>query len=215
MPTTQDHLWAKRDVDRQITLETLGMYGRPPDYGPMMSMGFLGVIDRVEAENPEFAENMRRYVKLSGDLNLLSTDLIVDPQSDRRLPRNEKPGQLRIVEDRPDGIVAPRCQGGGQYRRLCHMLTLLTVLGEGVSDDAAIWAAVPVSSSGLSLLCGSRPSPASVNRADHPVDAKGEETDQFYVFDDVFIPSEFVFSVATARCSTSTTRAAPTCSGRS
>ena len=48
------------------------MYGRPPDYGPMMSMGFLGVIDRVEAENPEFAENMRGTSSLSGDLNLLA-----------------------------------------------------------------------------------------------------------------------------------------------
>ena len=70
-----------------ITLETLGMYGRPPDYGPLMSMGFLAVIDRVEAENREFADNMRKYVQMSGDLNLLSTDLIADPQSDRRIPQ--------------------------------------------------------------------------------------------------------------------------------
>src|SRR3954447_9622168 len=44
VPTTREHLWAKRDSTRQITLETLGMYGRPPDYGPMMSLGILGVI---------------------------------------------------------------------------------------------------------------------------------------------------------------------------
>ncbi len=195
VPTTQDHLWAKRDSTRQITLETLGMYGRPPDYGPMMSMGFLGIIDRVEAENPGFAENMRKYVKLSGDLNLLSTDLIVDPQSDRRVPRSEKVGQLRIVEDRPDGIVVRGAKSAGSIGALCHMLTLSTVLGEGVSDDAAIWAAVPVNSPGLSLLLREPTIPADVNPTDHPVSSRGEETDQFYVFDDVFIPSEFVFSV--------------------
>ncbi len=195
VPTTQDHLWAKRDSTQQITLETLGMYGRPPDYGPMMSMGFLGIIDLVEAENPGFAENMRKYVKLSGDLNLLSTDLIVDPQSDRRVPRSEKAGQLRIVEDRPDGIVVRGAKSAGSIGALCHMLTLSTVLGEGVSDDAAIWAAVPVNSPGLSLLLREPTIPADVNPTDHPVSSRGEETDQFYVFDDVFIPSEFVFSV--------------------
>ena len=52
VPTTQEHLWAKRESTRTITLETLGMFGRPPDYGPMMAIGFLGVIDRVEAESP-------------------------------------------------------------------------------------------------------------------------------------------------------------------
>ena len=50
----------------------------------MMALGFLATIDRVEQESAEFAENIRHYVNLSGDHNLLSTDLIVDPQSDRR-----------------------------------------------------------------------------------------------------------------------------------
>ncbi|MDX6535031.1 MAG: 4-hydroxyphenylacetate 3-monooxygenase [Gaiellales bacterium] len=195
VPTTKEHLSAKRDSTRRITLETLGMYGRPPDYGPMMSLGFLAVIDRVEAENPEFAENMRKYVTMSGDLNLLSTDLIADPQSDRRIPKNEKPGQLRIVEDRPDGIVVRGAKVAGSIGALCHMLTLSTVLGEGVTDDAAIWAGVPVNSAGLSLVLREPTVPPNPNPGDHPVEARGEETDQIYLFDDVFIPKEFVFSV--------------------
>jgi 4-hydroxyphenylacetate 3-monooxygenase len=195
VPTKREHLWAKRDATRAITLETLGMFGRPPDYGPLMSMGFLAVIDRVEAENREFAENMRRYVQMSGDLNLLSTDLIVDPQSDRRIPRDEKPGQLRIVEDRSDGIVVRGAKVAGSIGAMCHMLTLSTVLGEGVGDDAAIWAAVPTNSPGLSLLLREPTMSANPDPVDHPIDAKGEETDQFYVFDKVFIPNELVFSI--------------------
>ena len=92
VPTTRDHLWAKREAARRTTLETLGMFGRPPDYGPMMALGFLACIDRIEVENREFADNVRHYVKMSSDFNLLSTDLIVDPQSDRRIPRSDKPG---------------------------------------------------------------------------------------------------------------------------
>ena len=65
VPTTRDHLYAKREQIGITTRETLGMFGRPPDYGPGMSLGFLAIIDRVEAESSEFAENMRQFVKMS------------------------------------------------------------------------------------------------------------------------------------------------------
>jgi 4-hydroxyphenylacetate 3-monooxygenase len=197
VPTTKEHLWAKRESTRLITLETLGMYGRPPDYGPMMALGFLATIDRVEAESREFADNIRNYVQLSSDHNLLSTDLIVDPQSDRRIPRDQKPGQLKIVEDRPDGIVLRGAKVAGSIGSLTHFFTLSTVLGEGLDLDAAIWCAVPVNSPGLSLLLR-EPSAREASKQDHPIDAKGEEMDQFILFDDVFIPREYVFSIRNA-----------------
>ena len=100
------------------------MYGRPNDYGAMMALGFLSTIDRIEAENPEFAQNIRDFVKISGDHNLLSTDLIADPQSDKSIPRNERPSQLRIVEDRPDGIVISGAKVAGSIGSLAHFFTL-------------------------------------------------------------------------------------------
>jgi 4-hydroxyphenylacetate 3-monooxygenase/chlorophenol-4-monooxygenase component 2 len=195
VPTTKDHLWAKRETTRLTTLETLGMYGRPPDYGPMMALGFLATIDRVEAESQEFADNIRHFVKLSGDHNLLSTDLIVDPQSDRRIPRNEKPGQLKIVEDRPDGIVLRGAKVAGSLGSITHFFTLSTVLGGGVDLDAAIWCAVPVNSPGLTLILREPTTAANGNAVDHPIDTNGEEMDQFILFEDVFIPREYVFSI--------------------
>ncbi len=195
VPTKREHLWAKRDAGRRITMETLGMFGRPPDYGPMMAMGLLSTIDRIEVENPEFAQNIRDYVQLSGDHNLLSTDLIVDPQSDRRIPRNEKPGQLRIVEDRPDGIVLSGAKVAGSIGALAHFFTLTTVLGEGVSEDAAIWCAVPVNSPGIALLMREPTVRNTGTREDHPLDGNGEEMDQIIMFDEVFIPREYLFSI--------------------
>ena len=53
----------------------------------------------------------------------------------------------------------------------------------------------PTNSPGLSLLLREPTVGANPNPVDHPVDAKGEETDQFYLFDNVFIPNELVFSV--------------------
>lgn len=41
VPTEKQHLYDKRQGIRAVTRETLGMYGRPPDYGPAMALGFL------------------------------------------------------------------------------------------------------------------------------------------------------------------------------
>ena len=195
VPTERDHLYKKRQAIKAITSETLGMYGRPPDYGPAMALGFLGIIDRVERENAEFAQNIRDFVKRSSELNALSTDLILDAQSDRTVPRNDRPGTLRVVEERPDGIVLRGSKVAGSMGALTHFFTLSTVLGSGLGEDAAIWAAVPVNSPGLSLVMREPTIREDANSADHPIDAKGEEMDQLMLFDDVFIPREYVFSL--------------------
>jgi 4-hydroxyphenylacetate 3-monooxygenase len=195
VPTTKDHLYAKRDSVRAVTRETLGVYGRPPDYGPAMALGFMGIIDRVEAENKDRADNIRRFVERAGSLNALSTDLILDGQSDRNIPRNDRPGILRVVNETSEGITLRGHKVAGSMGALSHFFTLSTVLGGGLSEDAAIWAAVPVNSPGLTLVMREPTIKQDTNRADHPLDAQGEEMDQLMLFDDVFLPWEYVFSL--------------------
>lgn len=195
VPTAKQHLYDKRQGVKAVTRETLGMFGRPPDYGPAMALGFLGIIDRVEKENPEFAANIRRFVEKSGNLNALSTDLILDAQSDRTVPRNDRPGTLRVVKETEDGIVLRGSKVAGSMGSLTHFFTLSTVLGKGLGEDAAIWAAIPVSSPGLSLVMREPTIRHDSNRNDHPVDANGEEMDQLILFDDVFVPHEYIFSL--------------------
>lgn len=195
VPTSRDDLFKKREQIGATTRTTLGMFGRPPDYGPGMALGFLGIIDRVERENPEFADNIRRFVQMSGDNNLLSTDLIADAQSDRSVPRNDRPGTLRVVEDRPDGIVLRGSKIAGSSGSLTHFFTLSTTLGEGLGPDAAIWAGVPVNLPGVSLVLREPTIKGPVDPADHPLNAHGEEMDQMIIFDDAFLPREYVFSL--------------------
>ncbi len=195
VPTTRDQLYAKMEQIGVTTRTTLGMFGRPPDYGPAMALGFLGIIDRFEADNPEFAANIRNFVQTSGEMNLLSTDLIADAQSDRSIDRNERPGTLRIVDETPDGIVLRGSKIAGSSGAITHAFTLSTVLGEGLGPDAAIWAAIPVSTPGLSLVLREPTTSSDVSREDHPLNVHGEEMDQMVVFDDVFLPREYCFSV--------------------
>lgn len=195
VPVTKDDLYKKRLANKAITRQTLGMFGRPPDYGPAMALGFLGIIDRVEKENPEFAQNIRNFVAQSGSLNALSTDLILDAQSDRTVPRNDRPGTLRVVKETPDGIVLRGSKVAGSMGALTHFFTLSTVLGGGLAGDAAIWAAIPVNSPGLSLIMREPTIKLDASAEDHPIDSHGEEMDQIMIFDDVFIPREYVFSL--------------------
>ncbi|MEE6179405.1 4-hydroxyphenylacetate 3-hydroxylase N-terminal domain-containing protein [Mycobacterium sp. 050134] len=194
VPTTRDHLLAKKAGTEFITKRTMGVYGRPVDYGAMMALGFLSTIDRIEAENPAFAQNIRNFVTLSADHNLLSTDLIADPQSDKNIPRNERPSQLRIVDESPDGIVLNGAKVAGSMGALGHFFTLSTTLGAGLGADAAIWAAIPVNSPGVALLLREPTANMHSARADHPLDHAGEEMDQIIMFDNVFLPREYVFS---------------------
>lgn len=195
VPTEKQHLYDKRQGIKAVTRETLGMFGRPPDYGPAMALGFLGIIDRVEKENPEFAANIRNFVASSGNLNSLSTDLILDAQSDRTVPRNDRPGTLRVVKETEDGIVLRGSKVAGSMGSLTHFFTLSTVLGKGLGEDAAIWAAIPVNSPGLSLVMREPTIRHDSNRNDHPLDSQGEEMDQLILFDDVFVPHEYIFSL--------------------
>jgi len=195
VPTTREDLDLKRQQIGATTRETLGMFGRPPDYGPAMSLGFLAIIDRVEEESAEFADNIRNFVKMSGEHNLLSTDLIADAQSDRSVPRAERPATLKVVDDRPDGIVLRGSKVAGSAGAITHFFTLSTTLGEGLEPDAAIWAAIPVNLPGLSLVLREPTISGPMSTEDHPLNVHGEELDQIILFDDVFVPREYVFSL--------------------
>lgn len=195
VPRNRDDLVLKREQIGVTGQRTLGMFGRPPEYGPAMSLGFLAIIDRIEKENPAFAENIRRFVDASSRRNLLSTDLIADPQSDRRVPRNERPGTLRVVGETDDSLVLRGSKIAGSSGAISNFFTLSTTLGEGLTPDAAIWAAIPVSLPGVTLVTREPTLHKKQNRVDNPLGVLGEEVDQIILFDDAVLPKDLVFSL--------------------
>lgn len=195
VPRTREDLRLKREQIGATNNRTLGMFGRPPEYGPAMSLGFLAIIDRIEKENPSFAQNIRNFVDTSSRLNLLSTDLIADPQSDRRVPRNERPGTLRVVGETDEGLVLRGSKIAGSSGSISHFFTLSTTLGEGLSPDAAIWAGVPVNLPGVTLLTREPTLHKKQNPIDNPIGVLGEEVDQIILFDDAVLPKDLVFSL--------------------
>src|SRR5262249_28073686 len=101
-PRTVEDLRRRRELGRLSTYHTLGTFGRPPDYGSFNALGLLSVLDRIQAANSEWAENVREFNRWGKRENLLSADIVADVQSDRGIPVSQKPGRLRAVEERPD-----------------------------------------------------------------------------------------------------------------
>ncbi|MFD1708270.1 4-hydroxyphenylacetate 3-hydroxylase N-terminal domain-containing protein [Siminovitchia sediminis] len=196
VPTTLEDLQIKRKMLKANTYESFGVFGRPNDYGPYMALGFLAVIDKIEAEDPQRADNIRKFVEFSQKHNIISADLIVDPQTDRTIPRTERKGQLRIVEERPDGVILQGAKSCGSIAAQAHFVTISTVLSPGLDEDAAIWAAVPINSEGLTIALREPVTRLDNNSFDdHPLDSRvGEEVDGMLIFDNVFLPNELIFS---------------------
>lgn len=195
VPKTKEDLKLRREMLRLSTNHTFGVFGRPNDYGSMMAMGFLSIIDKIEKENPEYAENVRRFIDFSQKHNIMSADLIPDVQTDKNLPSTEKKGVLRVVEDRPDGIVLCGAKPCGSVGVQGHFATVSTATSPNLDPDAALWCAVPINSPGLTLILREPVTSSDSTFEDHPIDSHGEELDNMMIFDHVFIPREYIFSL--------------------
>jgi len=195
VPKTKADLRQRRDMLRLSTYHTLGVFGRPNDYGSMMAMGFLSIVDIIEKENPDSSKTINNFIEFSKQHNIISADLVPEVQSDRTIPPNERPSRLRIVEDRPDGVVLSGAKPAASVAAQGHYVTISSSLSPNLDPDAAIWAAVPLNSEGLTIVLREPVTDPDASFEDHPIDSKGEEIDNLLIFDNVFVPNELLFSV--------------------
>src|SRR5690625_4530377 len=176
IPRTIEDLKERRKLLRLSTFHTLGVFGRPNDYGSMKSMGYLLIIDRIREKNPELADNIERFIDFSKEHNLMSTDLVPNVQSDRTVPSNERPGNLRIVEERPDGVVLQGAKPVGSNAVLSHFVTISTGLSPDLGPNEALWIAVPVNADGLKMILRESTVDSDSSFDDHPIDSLEEES---------------------------------------
>lgn len=195
VPETKEDLKARREMLRLSTYHTLGVFGRPNDYGSMMAMGFLSIVDEIEKENPQSSENIKKFIEFSKKHNIISADLVPEVQSDRTVPPNERPSRLRVVEEHSDGVVLYGAKPCASVAAQGHFVTISSSLSPNLDPDAAIWAAVPVNSEGLTMVLREPVTDPDSSFEDHPIDSFGEEVDNMILFDHVFVPNEFIFSI--------------------
>lgn len=195
VPRTKEDLERRRHLLEFTTDHTLGVFGRPPDYGPTLAMGFLAAAHLIEEPEPEAPEKIKNFIDFGREHNLLSTDLIADAQADRTRPQAENPGRLRCVDERDDGIVVYGSKPAASAGPIGDWGGIATLLSPSMMDpDAMLWAYVPLNAPGITFVPREAVTRPDYDPEDHPIDHRGEETDQMMIFDHVFIPWEHVFS---------------------
>jgi 4-hydroxyphenylacetate 3-monooxygenase len=110
------------------------------------------------------------------------------------VPAGERPGRLRVVEERSDGVVLYGAKPGTSVGVQAHLGIIHTLLSPGIDPEATIFSAVPMNAPGITHVLRepvTRRAPAE----DHPIGVNvGEESDALMIFDRVFVPWELIFT---------------------
>lgn len=194
VPRSAADLERRRGLIEFATDRNLGMYGRAPDYGPTFTLGFLAEEERIEEREPGASEKIQAYIKYATKHNLTSADLVTEAQADRSLPPSQNPGRLRVVEKRDGGVVLYGAKPVASSALQSHITTIGTLLSPGIEERSILWACCPINQEGITLISREPLTQHERDPEDHPLNHLGEEPDTFMIFDNVFVPDEYLFS---------------------
>jgi aromatic ring hydroxylase len=148
------------------------------------------------AGKPEYRERVERYHRYCRDQDLAVAVAQTDVKGDRSLgpSAQEHPDYyLRIVEQRPDGIVVRGAKVHTSVSTNANEIIVLPTRAMRPEDRAyAVAFAIPVATPGLKLIASAHGS-APRDPFEHPISARHKMMETLTVFDDVFVPSDRVF----------------------
>jgi 4-hydroxybutyryl-CoA dehydratase/vinylacetyl-CoA-Delta-isomerase len=151
-------------------------------------------VDR--ARGTRYLERVRRFYAQCRDQDLAMAVAQTDVKGDRGAGPSEQAHPeyyLRIVEERPDGIVVRGAKAHTSVSMNANELIVLPTRAMTERDrEYAVAFAIPVATRGLTLIVspyGGGPATAF----EHPLSSRHRMTETLTVFDNVFVPRERVF----------------------
>ncbi|PWE55831.1 4-hydroxyphenylacetate 3-monooxygenase [Metarhizobium album] len=203
IPRTKEELVDRRKMIEYTSLKTGGTFGRPPDLAPAIAVGLYAYLPTfkkkkslIDGIDPDFAENIERYVEYGRENNLTASESLAGPQSDRSSPKASEASLLKVKSVEKDGIRIYGAKTVGSIAAQAKEI-FFTNLG-GIQEtpaDACIWGSIPVNSEGIKLISREMVSQPGSEKFDHPIASMGEEADQFIIFDNVFVPKDRIFNL--------------------
>ncbi|HEY7066247.1 MAG TPA: 4-hydroxyphenylacetate 3-hydroxylase N-terminal domain-containing protein [Chloroflexota bacterium] len=190
LPESSDDLVRKREMIAYLARHTGGVVGRLPEYIANVVMGLYDVRGTLGAEDPAFAANAARYFAYCRERDLCVSLGFVDPQRDRSRPTSDFEF-LRVVDERPDGVVVRGAKGVATLAPYANEFVCLTLPRDGMGPDDVIHFAMPIATPGLKIICREPLAPSHAE--EHPIAARYDEMDAWVVLDDVLVPHERVF----------------------
>jgi 4-hydroxyphenylacetate 3-monooxygenase len=193
LPKNYDDLIKRRDNTAIWAKESLGMFGRFPDFCAAIIVGMYDARDEMAKIDPRYKANIENYLKYAAENDLSLSHGLHDPAMDKSKRPKEDPDRcMRIVEEREDGIIVR----GARFVTLGPLTDEVVIAPtQTLQEDEpefGLWFAMPVCAPGIKQICRE---PFSINRdvRDHPLSTRFDEQDVVMIFDDVFVPWERVF----------------------
>lgn len=159
----------------------------------------LDLVSRVvdEKAGTEYGQRVAAFHRHCRDQDLSLAVAQTDAKGDRALLPSEQAHPdyyLRIVEERPDGIVVRGAKAHTTNTPMVDEIIVLPTRAIGEADaDYAVAFAIPANTPGVKMLAS--PFGAAERRSDFhfPVSSHHYLVDTLTVFDDVFVPMDRVF----------------------
>ncbi len=212
IPRTKEDLKSRRELTDYVAQETFGVFGRPFDLAPLVPVGMAAYISKFRERRPEYAENVLHYIDYAQKNNLMGPEVLVDPQNDRskaaaggaRLFEDElgnkvkgsdfTPALLRVVKETEEGIYISGAKAVGSIAAQGNEMILSNLMRPGLLPEESLWLSVPINAPGIHIVSRETFSVDASKSYDHPVKSRGEESDSFLIFDNVFVEKWRIFN---------------------
>jgi 4-hydroxyphenylacetate 3-monooxygenase len=197
IPRSHADLRARRLFSEKWAEATFGLMGRTPDHVAGFFTGYASVPEVFAKGGQKYADNVTAFYEKLRDEHLYVSYAIVPPQIDRSKPAHKQSDPALyagVVKERDDGIVisgAQQLATGGVLSDWLH-LSCIHPLQPG-DENYANCLAVPINAPGLKLYPRRPFALRADNAFDYPLSCRFDETDNYVVFDNVFVPWEYVF----------------------
>lgn len=180
---------------RHSTTLTFGVFGRPPDYGPVKAVSFVAWNHLIREKDPDALSKIENFLRAGRENNLVSADVIIDVQASRKLAMPDRAARLRVVEERRDGVVLCGAKAGNSVLAQGNIGTVsMPPPDPTMPEECNIWTAIPANAPGLKMLLREPNVTGRETAEESPLNAGGEEADCILLFDRVFVPWDYVFS---------------------
>jgi 4-hydroxyphenylacetate 3-monooxygenase/anthranilate 3-monooxygenase (FAD)/4-hydroxyphenylacetate 3-monooxygenase len=195
-PASIEDLVRRRQECRVLASFTHGMLGRGPDFGNILITSFAARSDFFGDDQP-WGENVRRFHRHCLARDPFVVHASINPQADRSLSSAEQADpfiHLRVVEDRPDGVLVRGAKMVATMAPIADELLVFPLPSLQRGDEPyALAFVIPIETPGLRLLCRDPALARGRNAFDYPLSTKYDEVDATCVFDDVLVPWDRIF----------------------
>lgn len=202
LPRTAQDLIDRRKMIEYTTAKTGGAFGRPPDLAPTIVAGLMAYLPTFKASKSafenvsiDFAENIERYHAYGRDHNIIASESLSGPQSDRSAPAAAAHGNVKVVAWETGGVRISGAKSVGSISAQANDIFFTNLSYPNHPPEACVWGCLPAGTEGIKMISREILSSPGADPFDHPLNHRGEEADQLVVFDNVFLPNERIFSL--------------------